>query len=50
VLVALLELAATDPRVREHIGDIIRDNEITPTDLGERLLVRAGLTDDKESA
>lgn len=49
VLVALLELAPTDPLVREHVGDIIRDNEITATHLGERLLARAGLQhDDKE--
>lgn len=50
VLVALLELAATDQRVRSQVHGIISENDVTGKQLGERLLARAGLHDERESA
>lgn len=41
-LVALVELAPTDPRVRERIRATCLDHGLTATRLGEGLLARAG--------
>lgn len=49
LLIALLELAPGDARVREQVGSIIRENQVTETQLGERLLARAELDDKKET-
>lgn len=49
LLVALLELAPGDPRVREQVGNIIRENHITAGQLGERLVARAELANTKEN-
>ncbi|MGC4029812.1 MAG: helix-turn-helix domain-containing protein [Steroidobacteraceae bacterium] len=43
MLVALLELAPVDPRVRERLGKLLSENGITEEQLGGRLLIRAGL-------
>lgn len=43
LLVALLELAAVDVRVRDRVKDIISENYLTAKQLGERLLARAEL-------
>lgn len=43
LLVALLELAPTAPRLRERVGVLIRESHTTAEDLGRRLLARAGV-------
>jgi TetR/AcrR family transcriptional repressor of nem operon len=50
VLVALLELAPTDARVRGRARRLIEGGGVTDEQLGDRLLARAGLRNDKESA
>ncbi len=50
VLVALLELAPVDARVRDHLGSIISENGLTGEQLGRRLLIRAELHDERKSA
>jgi AcrR family transcriptional regulator len=42
LLVALLELASVDVRVRDRVRSIIGQNDVTAEQLGERLLARAG--------
>ncbi|QVT77782.1 hypothetical protein ENKNEFLB_00151 [Nocardioides aquaticus] len=49
ILVGLLELAPTDPRVRERIEGLLEAHAITEEQLGRRLLARAWLQDEKES-
>lgn len=41
LLVALLELAPTDAHLRAHVAAVIHGGEITPAQLGRRLLARA---------
>lgn len=48
ILVGLLELAPTDPRVRERITRLLEAHDITDDQLGNRLLARAGLQVEKE--
>lgn len=48
ILVGLLELAPTDPRVRERITRLLAAHDITDEHLGNRLLARAGLQTEKE--
>lgn len=50
ILVGLLELAPADPRVRERIASLLEAHGITAEELGSRLLTRAGLHKEKESA
>lgn len=50
VLVALLELAPTDQLIRERVAEFICETDTTPHQLGSRLLSRAGLNDEGESA
>ncbi|MCQ1952403.1 TetR/AcrR family transcriptional regulator [Arthrobacter sp. zg-Y238] len=50
ILVGLLELAPTDQRVRERITGLLEANNITEEQLGRRLLTRAGLRKEKDSA
>lgn len=50
LLVALLELAPTDRRIRERAGRLMRENDVTPQQLGARLVARAGLPDEREQA
>ncbi len=47
ILVGLLELAPTDPRVRERITGLLEAHDITAEHLGSRLLARAGLSDER---
>ena len=49
LMVALLELAAVDPRVCDRVTGIISENGVTAKQLGERLLARAISHDEKES-
>jgi AcrR family transcriptional regulator len=48
LLVALLELAGVDDRVRERVSSIISQNAVTVEQLGERLLARAELHIERE--
>jgi AcrR family transcriptional regulator len=48
LLVALLELAAVDVRVRDRVGSIVSQNGVTAKQLGERLLSRAELHMERE--
>jgi len=48
VLVALLELAPADRRVRDRIARLIEARAITREQLGTRLLARARLYEDEE--
>jgi AcrR family transcriptional regulator len=48
LLVALLELAAVDVRVRDRVGSIVSQNGVTAKQLGERLLARAELHMERE--
>lgn len=50
ILVGLLELAPTDPGVRGRIAGLLETHGITEEQLGSRLLTRAGLHKEKESA
>lgn len=50
ILVGLLELSPTDLRVREQIASLISTNAITEEQLGTRLLARAGLRKERNSA
>nr|WP_231713112.1 helix-turn-helix domain-containing protein [Arthrobacter sp. zg-Y769] len=50
ILVGLLELAPTDQRVRERIAGLLEVHGITEEQLGRRLLTRAGLHKEKDSA
>jgi TetR/AcrR family transcriptional regulator, transcriptional repressor for nem operon len=43
ILVGLLELAPTDPRVRERVGRLLAAHTISTEHLGGRLRARAGL-------
>ena len=43
LLVALMDLTATDPLVAEITRSALADRALTPADLGERLLARGGL-------
>lgn len=43
VMVALLELAAVDARVRDRVSSMISKNDVTAGQLGKRLLPRAEL-------
>ena len=49
ILVGLLELAPTDPRVRERVGRLIEAHAITEEQLGARLLTRADLDEEKRT-
>ena len=48
LLVALLELASVDVRVRDRVGSIVSQNDVTAEQLGERLLARAELHIERE--
>jgi hypothetical protein len=48
LLVALLELASVDVRVRDRLRSIINQNGVTAEQLGERLLARAELHTERE--
>ena len=48
LLVALLELAPTDQRIRGRVHSIISENDVTAEQLGGRLLARAELRLNKE--
>ena len=48
LLVALLELASVDVRVRDRVGSIVSQNGVTAKQLGERLLARAELHMERE--
>jgi TetR/AcrR family transcriptional regulator, transcriptional repressor for nem operon len=48
LLVALLELASVDVRVRDRLRSIISQNDVTAEQLGQRLLARAELHTEKE--
>ena len=50
LLVALLELAPSDARVRQKVGTIISENGLTAEQLGRRLLTRAALHDEGKPA
>lgn len=50
VLVGLLELAPTDPRVRERITHLLEAHSITKEHLAARLLARAGLHTEEDMA
>ncbi|SED20708.1 regulatory protein, tetR family [Amycolatopsis lurida] len=45
LLIALLELAPEDERLRARVRTVMQDVGITPDQLGRRLLARAGLPD-----
>ncbi|MGY6655912.1 helix-turn-helix domain-containing protein [Amycolatopsis sp. TRM77291] len=45
LLVALLELAPEDERLRARVRAVIEDRGTTPDELGRRLMARAGLPD-----
>lgn len=49
VLIALLELAPDDPRVRERVVALLEEAGVTEEQLGRRLLVRAGIRNDRRS-
>lgn len=49
ILVGLLELAPTDPRVRERVGRLLAAHAITEKHLGGRLRARAGLDTEESS-
>ncbi|WP_264040752.1 helix-turn-helix domain-containing protein [Mycolicibacterium hodleri] len=48
LMVALLELAAVDARVRDHVSNIISEKDVTAGQLGKRLLSRAEVDDEGE--
>ena len=48
LLVALLELASVDVRVRDRVGSIVSQNGVTAKQLGVRLLARAELHMERE--
>lgn len=50
LLVALLELAPTDRTVRDRVSDLLHRSGTTPQQLGHRLLARAELNTEGESA
>lgn len=49
LLVALLELAPVDARIRGQVGSLISENGVTAEQLGQRLLARAELHNESES-
>lgn len=49
ILVGLLELAPTDPQVRDRVEHLISTHDITTDQLGSRLLARAGMSRNGES-
>jgi len=48
LLVALLELAPVDAQIRATVGSMISENDVTPDQLGQRLLARAELHNESE--
>lgn len=49
VLIALLELAPDDPRVRQGAAALLDETGVTEEQLGRRLLARAGLPNERRS-
>lgn len=50
LLVALLELAPADHRLRERLSAVIQQGDITAEQLGRRLLARGGVQQEGERA